>query len=75
VPIDAREPHLYAAEWTPAGVDFLVDGRPVKQVAQSPDYPMQLMLSLYDFPSADTGGRASAYPRELVVDRVRVSPP
>lgn len=75
VPIDARELHVYAADWTADAVVFSVDGTTIKTVEQSPAYPMQLMLSLYDFPSADTGGRASSYPRELVVDRVRVTEP
>ena len=44
LPIDAREFHVYAAEWAPEGVTFYVDGLPVKTVDQSPAYPMQLML-------------------------------
>jgi hypothetical protein len=73
VPIDARDFHVYAADWTRDAVLFSVDGRTIKSVGQSPAYPMQLMLSLYDFPSAETGGRASSYPREFVVDYVRVA--
>jgi hypothetical protein len=73
VPIDARDFHVYAADWTRDAVVFSVDGRTIKTVGQSPAYPMQLMLSLYDFPSAETEGRASSYPRELVVDYVRVA--
>jgi hypothetical protein len=68
VPIDARELHLYAAEWTPDGIDFSVDGEPIKTVDQSPSYPMQLMLGLYEFRSAQ---RATAYPKEFVVESVR----
>ena len=72
VPIDARDFHLYAAEWTPDGVSFSVDGEQVRVVDQSPGYPMQLMLGIYEFPD-DSGGAdpASAYPKELVVDYVR----
>jgi beta-glucanase (GH16 family) len=69
VPIDAREPHLYSAEWTPVDVTFAIDGRVVKTVDQSPAYPMQLMLSLYDFPAAAPADGA----REFVVDHVRGS--
>ena len=70
VPIDARTFHLYAAEWTPDGVAFFVDGELVKRVDQSPAYPMQLMLGLYEFrrPQDD---RPGTYPKELVVDFVR----
>lgn len=66
LPIDARDLHVYAAEWTPEGVVFLVDGEPVKMTHQSPDYPMQLMLNIYEFPPA--GG---TYPKTFEVDYVR----
>jgi hypothetical protein len=71
VPIDAREFHVYGAEWTPGHVAFSVDGELVKDVGQSPDYPMQLMLSIYEFP--DGPRTASDYPKEFVVDYVRGS--
>jgi Glycosyl hydrolases family 16 len=70
VPIDAREFHVYAAEWTPTDVAFLVDGDTVKTVQQSPAYPMQLMLSVYDLPPVG-GVDAGVYPKEWVVDYVR----
>jgi beta-glucanase (GH16 family) len=69
LPINARELHTYAAEWTPEHVAFFVDGERVKTVDQSPDYPMQLMLSVYEFPG-DAGG-GSGYPKEFMVDYVR----
>jgi Glycosyl hydrolases family 16 len=71
VPIDARDFHLYAAEWTPDEVRFLVDGASVKTVAQSPAYPMQLMLSIYEFRSTDDEAPTTTYPKEFVVDYVR----
>jgi Glycosyl hydrolases family 16 len=68
LPIDAREFHTYAAEWTPEQVAFFVDDEHVKTVRQSPSYPMQLMLSIYEFP-----GEASttAYPKAFTIDYVR----
>jgi beta-glucanase (GH16 family) len=71
VPIDARDLHEYAAEWTPEGVTFLVDGETVKSVAQSPAYPMQLMLNIYEFPPTEADGPPRAYPKEFVVESVR----
>jgi beta-glucanase (GH16 family) len=65
VAMDAREPHTYAAEWTPERVRFSIDGEVVKTVEQSPAYPMQLMLSVYEF---EPGG---TYPKEFIVDYVR----
>jgi hypothetical protein len=72
LPIDAREFHVYAAEWTPEHVAFYIDGGHVKTVGQSPSYPMQLMLNLYEFP-ADPSDESAAgpYPKEFVVDYVR----
>ena len=72
IAIDAREFHVYAAEWTPEYVAFFVDHRLVKLVEQSPDYPMQLMLGVYEFPDQAQASRpARPYPKEFVVDYLR----
>ncbi len=75
VPIDARDFHVYAAEWTPERVSFFVDGEHMKTVEQSPSYPMQLMLGIYEFPGGAGGGRgaekATAYPKAFTVDYIR----
>jgi Glycosyl hydrolases family 16 len=71
LPIDAREFHVYAAEWTPDRVTFLVDGQPVRTVEQSPAYPMQFMLGVYAFPDTDSGPPPGPWPKECVVDRFR----
>lgn len=68
LPIDIRAFHDYSAEWRPDGVDVLIDGRVIHRVAQSPDYPMQLMLTLYD---VEAGAPPEA---EVVIDRVAVIP-
>jgi hypothetical protein len=72
VAIDAREPHAYAAEWTPEHVAFYVDERLVKLVPQSPDYPMQIMLDIFEFadrpgPPVDRG----RYPKVFAVEHFR----
>jgi Glycosyl hydrolases family 16 len=64
IPIDVRDFHEYAAEWTPEQVAFFVDGELIKTVGQSPAYPMQLMLGIYDF-GKDTRTKA------FVIDSVR----
>lgn len=75
LPIDATELHTYAAEWTPTQVRFFVDGDLVKVSAQSPSYPMQLMLGVYEFDEptdpAVRQGATERYPKEFVVDHVR----
>ena len=69
--IDARDFHVYAAEWTPGHVAFFVDHRLVKTVEQSPGYPMQFMLGIYEFPDGQPADPAHPYPKEFVVDWFR----
>jgi hypothetical protein len=71
LPIDARAFHVYAAEWTPEHVAFFVDAGLVKTVRQSPAYPMQLMLGIYEFPPQNEDADPRPYPKEFVVDYVR----
>ncbi|HVR13698.1 MAG TPA: glycoside hydrolase family 16 protein [Gaiellaceae bacterium] len=71
MPIDARELHVYAADWAPDSVAFSVDGVVIKTVGQSPAYPMQLMLGIYDLRSEETERPADGYPKAFVVDSVR----
>jgi GNAT superfamily N-acetyltransferase len=71
LPIDVGEFHVYAAEWTPQQVSFLVDEQVVKVVAQSPAYPMQFMLDVYAFPGDDGAPPLGPWPKELVVDFFR----
>lgn len=62
---DVCEPHTYSAVWTPGGVEFFIDDQLVWHTTQAPDYPMQLMLNVYEF---EPGG---AYPKRFAVDWVR----
>ena len=64
VRIDARQTHTYSVVWAPDLVAFYVDDRRIKVVHQSPSYPMQFMLSIYEF-RGDPGAPsiASAIPR------------
>ena len=48
--IDIAEHHVYAADWQPGRVDFFVDGEHVRSVDQAPDYPLQFMVAVFDFP-------------------------
>jgi hypothetical protein len=69
IAINAREFHIYAAEWTPEYVAFFVDHRLVKTVEQSPGYPMQFMLGIYEF--SDDGQAPQPphpYPKRFIVD-------
>jgi beta-glucanase (GH16 family) len=68
--IDVAQWHTYAVDWTPTGVRWLVDGIETAASAQSPSYPMLLILGVFDFP-----GRSDpqAVP-ELVVREVTWTP-
>jgi len=70
--IDATAFHIYSYEWTPTHIDFFVDNQQIRRIYQSPHYPMQFMLSIYELPGGDVNAQ---YPREFVVDYVRVYQP
>jgi CTP:molybdopterin cytidylyltransferase MocA/rhodanese-related sulfurtransferase len=69
--IDVAEPHDYAAEWRPGRVDFFIDDRHGKTVNQAPDYPLQMIIAVFDFP--EQPGPADHVPL-LAVDHVRGHP-
>jgi hypothetical protein len=71
VAIDVAELHVYAADWRPGRVDFLVDGQHVKTVHQAPDYPMQMMIAVFDFPAKAGPGVPPEHVPVLAVDYVR----
>jgi hypothetical protein len=70
--LDARQFHVYAAEWTPDHVAFFVDDQLVKTVHQSPGYPMQFMLGIYEFPGEGAPAvPAGRYPKQFTIDYFR----
>jgi len=70
-PIDVMEFHVYAVQWIPGKVVLYIDGAPVREINQSPDYPMQLMLGIYELPEQLRDASSQRYPKEFVVDYVR----
>jgi hypothetical protein len=68
--LDATEWHTYAAEWTPDSIRFFVDSRLVRAVHQRIDYPLQLMVDLFEFPEGSDRNPAS-YPKLGEVKTVR----
>ena len=69
--IDVSEHHVYSADWRPGRVDFNVDGEHVRTVHQAPDYPMQMMVAVFDFPDRDAGSEHADHVPQLAVDYVR----
>jgi Glycosyl hydrolases family 16 len=72
LPINAANYHIYGVEWTPRQVDFYVDNVKLRTLQQSPQYPMQFMLGVYERPhevrSEDSG---IPFPRVCEVDYFR----
>jgi Glycosyl hydrolases family 16 len=68
--LDVGRDHTYAVDWTPGSLVFSVDGREVRRVDQAPDYPVQLMLGVFDFPARAPAGQAEVPVPELVVSSV-----
>lgn len=73
LPLDVSGFHDYAVDWTPGRLVFSVDGAVVRELEQAPDYPVQLIIGVFDFP-ARAGGRAPGFVPELVVSAVRGTP-
>ena len=69
---DVREPHTYTVDWRPDEVVFSIDGLVRKRVAQSPQYPMQLMLDVFAFPPEPPA--TASYPQSFAVHAVRGGP-
>jgi hypothetical protein len=73
-PIDVEEFHNYAVHWREGSVEFFVDGELIRSCSQSPAYPMQMMVAVFDFPDrapAEDPTPANDPTPELVVDYLR----
>lgn len=79
LPIDTARFHIYAVEWTPTHVDIFVDNVKRRTLAQSPAYPMQFMLSVYEHPFAGAWSckydPAAPYPKTFSIDYFRAYQP
>lgn len=47
-PVNVKEWNIYALKWEEDNITFYINGEEIKIINQSPDYPMQIMLNLYD---------------------------
>ena len=71
--LDTTVDHDYEVAWSPADVVFSVDGERVHRVEQSPAYPVQLMIGVFEFPDRRPSGSPPSTP-ELIVSRVHGRP-
>lgn len=68
---DLTEFHDYAMEWLPDRIRFFIDGRLVKTSVQAIDYPMQLMLDVFESEPASGTRDMDALPHVFEVAHVR----
>jgi hypothetical protein len=72
LPLDVADFHTYGVDWRPGSLGFTVDGAVVRRLDQAPDYPVQLMIGVFDFPAKARPGDPEPAPvPELVVSAVR----
>jgi hypothetical protein len=69
--INAAEYHVYAIDWTPTHVDFFVNNMKIRRINQSPQYPMQFMLGVYERPFEILEHSPNDFPRVCEVDYFR----
>ncbi|MFK4083589.1 glycoside hydrolase family 16 protein [Kribbella sp. NPDC020789] len=69
LPIDIRDFHTYAVEWSDGVAEFFVDGSLIRRCTGAPTYPMQLMLAVFDFPDRSVGGDEQLVPT-FTVDHI-----
>jgi hypothetical protein len=68
-PVDVSQPHVYAVDWSAGRVEYFLDGESIRTTSQAPDYPMQLILGVFDFPDEADPVLDQEVP-ELVIHRV-----
>lgn len=72
--LDVAAFNTYSVDWRPGTLAFAVNGEMVRKIDQAPDYAVQLMIGVFDFPAKSNGRDDDAVP-ELVVSHVRGRPP
>lgn len=66
LPFDASAAHTWTVIWGDGETVIACEGAVVRRIAQAPDYPLFLLIDLFE--TAPPGGR---YPKTAVVHRVR----
>ena len=69
--LDVTQFHTFGVDWRPGSLAFDIDGEVVHRLEQAPDYPVQLMVGVFDFPAK---GSDPAPIAEMVVSHARGEP-
>ena len=72
LPMDATRPHAYGARWDRAGCEITVDGTVVHTSDQVLDYPVQLMIDLWEFPAPGAQRAREGVAVSAVIHQVRL---
>ena len=65
--------HIYAMDWTPQGIKFLVDGEAIASTKNSPKYRMAMLIGIYTFAEDGWSGNDNGvYPKTFSIDYIRV---
>lgn len=68
LPFDATRPHTWAAIWGDGETVIGCEGRVLRRIPQAPDYPLFLMIDLFELGAP---GGAEEYPKAAFVHSVR----
>ncbi len=66
IPLDASRPHTWAVIWGEGETVIGCEGVILRRVQQAPDYPLFMMLDLFE-----TGPRVGTYPKTATLHRLR----
>ncbi|WP_294943756.1 hypothetical protein [uncultured Microbacterium sp.] len=66
IPLDASSPHTWTVIWGQGETVIGCEGRSLRRITQAPDYPMFLMIDLFEI-----GPRGGSYPKSATIHHVR----
>lgn len=66
VPLDASIAHTWTVDWGQGETVIECEGRELRRIQQAPDYPLFLMIDLFEI-----GARSGSYPKTATIHRVR----
>ena len=66
IPVNASSPHTWTVIWGDGETVIGCEGDVVRRIAQAPDYPLILMIDLFEI-----GPRGGAYPKSALIHHVR----
>lgn len=69
--IDVVEFHTYGVEWRPGSTTFSVDGQVVREASQAPDYPVQIMIGVFDFPAKAPADETNVPVPKAIISHIR----